>query len=220
MKKIFYLALSLVVVFSLCGSGTAAESTDENHIVSFEEYEAAVIAEYAKFGIEGGVYQPTDDFYCTVAMLKDDLNAVREYAQALDALASYDSNVNWYLLNHDNEVSPHAMYIDVPCTDYYTYINMEMPILPMECKIKTTVVFRVDAQNSYIVSGGAPELEVMKGTNIDDWVELVSYDYNIDQAKRKVTALITCKLKSTLSLGAGTSWNKFEIFYPCTFYPA
>lgn len=184
--------------------------------VSFEDYEAAIVEEYAKAGIEGGVYAPEGPFYCTPVMLENDIRTIRKYIQ------TFHGNSPEFFSNPktgSDEIEPQSMYIDVTCTNTTGRVWLNDPLLPMTATIETTATFQVDAQNDYIVSGGRPSLEVVSGLMIDDWIELISYSYDIDNTKHRVTATIVCKLKSSASLGVATSWAKFEDTYSTIFYP-
>lgn len=213
-KKVTAMLLSIALILSLSIPAFAADGSSP---ISFEEYTKAIELEFAKYGLEGGVVDPEDSFYCTQDLLDADLQKIREYAATSTKQTTYyDINST---ANDFNPIRPMAMYYDTTLTNN-TFVNLPtVPILPAFFTVDTTVTFRVDAQNGYIVSAGAPQLEITSGTMVDDWIELTSYSHNINNTLHRVTTNITCKVKVSISVGVGTIWSKETANYVTTFYP-
>ena len=56
---------AILIALLLILPTSVASAVDSDMIespISFSEYEAAIVAEYEKFGLEGGVYEPTTEF--------------------------------------------------------------------------------------------------------------------------------------------------------------
>ena len=75
----------LVFVLTLSTLSVHTFAAEKNQTVSFEEYAKAIEAEYAKYGVEGGVYEPEGEFFCTIDTLEQDLNIVRQRAKSIAA---------------------------------------------------------------------------------------------------------------------------------------
>ena len=168
------------------------------------------------------MYKPVGEFYCTPTMLKNDVEYVSKQAQILlKSENAAEQIVNKDSFGDEVDVLRHAMYVDVPVSGR---TNIVLPptdiVFVYSCTIQTSVTFKVDAQNRYIVSGGRPTLDVVSGTGIDDWVELENYSHSINQSKHKVDTTVKCRLKKSVTLGAETSWQKFSHTYTVSFYPS
>lgn len=204
------ISVLLVMALMLMCSVTAFAEENEN-TVTFEEYAEAIEAEYAKYGLEGGVYEPEEEFICDVEMLEQDLNIVRLYAESVVERAGtpspHPSN------NISSDVAPLSMIGTVTKTATYYYTNLSNPIIPCFCTIQSTSVITVDYQNSHIVSASRPALEIVSGTGIADWIEYVSHSTSINQTRKSVSQTITCKIKQEITLGVSTSWSKIQITY-------
>lgn len=221
MKKF---AKRFVAFFAVCALSASvlpvnAEAQEYVDYISFEEYSAIIEAEYAKYGIEGGVYKPEGEFICTSEDLETSLAVIREY------IASIDDVENTRILENGSEssdclipsVMPTAMPVTVTMTSSYLYSDLSLPILPATCTIQTTADITVNAQDATIMSASSPSLEIVEGFGIADWIEYVSHTTTINQAKKTVTMTITCKIKREINVGAATSWSKQTITYTTNF---
>ena len=112
MKKM----ISVCLIFTLCISVCSVMSFASEETITFEEYEAAIVAEYAKYGIEGGVYEPESPFYCTREMLESDLKLVRQNAlRQVRYEAERYRNDDIIPMNFN--ASLRSMYTNVTCTE-------------------------------------------------------------------------------------------------------
>jgi hypothetical protein len=104
-----------------------------------------------------------------------------------------------------------------------TFLELtDIPILPKNCTIRTSVDILTELLTYGIVNAGEPTLEVRDGTGIDDYVKLLSYNYTVtnnNTSNARVTYSITCQLKESMTIGGTTSWGKFEHTYSVKFYP-
>lgn len=202
--------LIIGLVFAiLIGATPAYASTGET--ITFEEYAAAIEAEYAKYGIEGGVYEPDGEFLCTYETLQSDLKIVEEYCKAY---RSHQEKPSVVIPKIEVSMSPASMPGQVEMTTTTLYHDMSLPVFPVICQIQTTTLIDVDYQRSYIICANTPSLELLSGTGVDDWIEYVSHrTTDIDQNKKSLTMEVTCKVKKSLSLGMSTSWSKVTIKY-------
>ncbi len=205
----------LVFVLTLSTLSVHTFAAEKNQTVSFEEYAKAIEAEYAKYGVEGGVYEPEGEFFCTIDTLEQDLNIVRQRAKSIAAakISSPIQSCN----STASAIEPQGMITTTTMTDTYFYKDLSHPIIPYSCTIKTTVVITSDYQNAHIISVSKPELEITKGIGIDDWIEYVSHSTSINQEKKSAQQTIVCKVKEEISLGAITSWEKVEVTYIASF---
>ena len=213
MKKRCFI-IGLIVALLLGIMPAFASSYESNRYITFEEYAAEVEAEYAKYGIEGGVYKPKGEFICTYDTLQSDLAIVREFCRDHVKSQAVPIMIESKL---EPDINPTAMPGHKIMTDLYTHIDMTLPIVPLYCKIKTTVRIDIDYQRPYIISVGTPTLEVTEATGFADWIEYVSHSTIIDQDKGSVTMYINCKVKQEMSLGGITSWAKIDINYSAKF---
>lgn len=217
MKKLVSLWLAFVATMTLVVPSFAAEPVEDVVYISFEEYSAAIEAEYAKYGIEGGVYEPEGEFICTSEDLETSLAIIREYIESkgvADVPVEEKAENNGFL---NPPIMPAAMPVTYTMTTSYYYCDLSVPLLPRECIIETTADITANVQNSTIMRVSTPSLEVVGGTGIADWIEYVSHSTTIDLAKKSVSMNITCKIKYELVVGAATSWNKQTISYHTTF---
>lgn len=212
MKRCFVTGLVAALLLGI--TPVYASSYENGQYVTFEEYSAAITEEYAKYGLEGGVYEPEGEFLCTYETMQNDLATVREFCEA------YVENQPVSTANEPETKpakSPLVMIDTVTKEDMYTHVDLSLPVMPQTCTIKTTVDIDVDYQSANIVWVYEPTLEVMAATGFDDWIEYVDHSTDIEQDKNRVTMDITCKIKQEMSLGTTTSWSKITISYPAVF---
>ena len=203
----------IACILSVSVLSASAEAHEYVAYISFEEYSAAIEAEYAKYGIEGGVYEPEGEFICTSEDLETSLAIIREYLESKDvenAFVLAEAESSDYL---NPSIMPTAMPVTVTMTSSYWYFDFSLPIIPRECTIETTVDITVNAQDATIMSVGTPSLEVVGGTGIADWIEYVDHSTTINQSDKSVSMYVTCKIKCETSLGSITSWDKQTINY-------
>lgn len=178
------------------------------------KYAAAIEKEYAKYGREGGVYEPEGEFICTYEILEKYLEVVgkicEEYVEGQSVHTTIEPET-------DYSGVPLSMIDRVTMTDEYTHFDLSMPMYPLSCTIETTADIDVDYQRSYIVCAYTPTLEMVAATGFDDWIEYISHVTQIDQDKDRVTMDITCKVKQEISVGGVTSWSKIELEYTAVF---
>ncbi|MCI9425314.1 MAG: hypothetical protein HFF30_07095 [Flavonifractor sp.] len=207
---------AILIALLLILPTSVASAVDSDMIespISFSEYEAAIVAEYEKFGLEGGVYEPTTEFYCTPSQLEEDLATVREFAKRQSNL-NFSAGQEW--AKENQKIQPLSMYTDVEKT-CYTLVFSPDPLAPAYCEVRTTATFKVDVQNSYIASGSKPALSIRQTSNYDDYCDLLSYRYVFDQVKHTAMAYITCDFKLTYPLSFGTTWSKIEQTFEANF---
>lgn len=218
MKRLFSLLVAGLMLFAVCPLNASAA---EAGYVSFEEYSAAIEAEFEKYGIEGGVYEPDGEFMYTYEDLEADLNILHEYLENKE-----DSKIAEKKLVGEPIISggiltppvmPMATYVTVTMTSTYFHTDVSLPIFPRFCTIKTKVNILTNRQNSTIVSVSKPSLSVENGVTIDDWIEYVNHQTWIDQAKKRVTMSVTCKLKYSLTILPIPLWEKATIDYITVF---
>lgn len=220
MKKFLSLILAICMTMVICVPSAYAEETDANvAYISFEEYSAAIEAEYAKYGIEGGVYEPEGEFICTSEDLETSLAIIRENIEtkskgAGNVVVLEEAESSDYL---NPSIMPTVMPVTVTMSTNYFYANLDFPLIPRGCTIKTTVNITVNVQSSNILSVGIPSLKVENGIGIADWVEYVSHSSTINQSNNSVTMYVTCRLKFETSLGVTTAWSTETISYSTTF---
>lgn len=186
----------------------------EDEMVTFEAYSAAIEAVYAEYGLEGGVYEP-DNFSCTKTQLAEDILAVRAHAEQI--IARETAPPAQITIDCEGTVATRAMYITKTLTNSHFHLDTSNKLFPISFTIETTVTFTIDAQNAAIVSASTPSLELTNGLGVDDWIEYVSHTISIDQTKKRASMSITCKLKEVITIGATTSWSKFNHTYSTTF---
>lgn len=212
MKRCFI--TGLIATLILGAMPVYAAAYESNQYVTLEEYSAAIEAEYAEYGIEGGVFEPEGEFLCTHETLQSDLAIVKEYCE------NYVKRQQMPIMvepETEPSISSRVMRGTVTMTDSYIYFDTSVPVMPLWCKIETTVDIVVDYQGAYIVYANTPTLEVTEALGFDDWIEYVSHSTTIDQENHRVTMDITCKVKEEVSLGAVTSWAKIDITYPAVY---
>lgn len=218
MKRFAAFLIASVLLVSILP--VRADALINDNYISFEEYSEAIEAEYAKYGIEGGVYEPEGEFICTYEDLEASLVIIRNYIESrhmeqteIESLENNSCSVS--------PITPTAMPVTVTMTDLYTYVSggpiPGLPIVPNYCTIATTVDIVVDVQNLTIISVSNPILEVTQGFGIADWIEYVSHSTVINQSNKSVTMNITCKIKNELNVGPVTSWEKETITYKACF---
>ena len=212
MRKHFAIGLALAIMLGTMPAYARAYANDSD--ITFEEYSIAVEKEYAKYGIEGGVYEPEGEFYCTYEMLQHDLAIIDELCQSE---MDYQKTASISEAEKEDYVSPTAMRGTVTVTDTYLYSDLSLPTVPRSCTIQTTADIVVDYQGAYIAYAEKPTLEVLGATGYADWIEYVSHSTSINQSKHSVIMNITCKIKKETSVGFVTSWSKQEISYVATF---
>lgn len=212
MRKRFAIGLAFAIMLGTMPAYAGAYANDSD--ITFEEYSIAVEKEYAKYGIEGGVYEPEGEFFCTYEMLQHDLAIIDELCQSD---VDYQQTASVSETGKEEYVSPTAMRGTVTMTDTYIYSNLAQPTFPRSCTIQTTADIVVDYQGAYIAYAEKPTLEVLGATGYADWIEYVSHSTSINQSKHRVTMDITCKIKEETSVGMVTSWAKKQISYTAVF---